>query len=58
VRQGVDEQAVAELLEARFDRVELVSYWSHHLAAVRRPAERAGLVNTFAARGTGRRADN
>jgi SAM-dependent methyltransferase len=54
VRQGVDEDAVAELLEDRFARVELVSHWSHHLAALRRPAERARMVNTFAVRATGR----
>jgi SAM-dependent methyltransferase len=54
VRRGVDEEAVAALLARSFERVELVAYWSHHLAALRRPAEAAGLVNTFAVRATGR----
>jgi SAM-dependent methyltransferase len=55
VRSGVDEEAVAALLAERFARVELVSYWSHHLAAAAGPATAAGLVNTFAVRATGRR---
>jgi SAM-dependent methyltransferase len=53
VRQGVDEEAVAGFLADRFARVELVSYWSHHLSSIRRPAELAGMVNTFAVRATG-----
>jgi SAM-dependent methyltransferase len=55
-RQGVDEEAVAALLENRFAQVEVLSYWSHHLAAMRRGAELAGMINTFAVRATGRRA--
>jgi SAM-dependent methyltransferase len=54
VRQGVDEEAVAGSLTDSFSRVEVFSYWSHHLAALRRPAELAGIVNTFAVRATGR----
>jgi SAM-dependent methyltransferase len=53
VRQGVDEQAIARRLEARFDRVGVHSYWSNHLAAARRPAEMGGLLNTFAVQATG-----
>jgi SAM-dependent methyltransferase len=53
VRQGVDEEAVAGFLEGRFAQVEVLSYWSHHLAAMRRAAELAGMVNTFAVRATG-----
>jgi SAM-dependent methyltransferase len=53
VRQGVDENAVARRLAACFDHVDLRTYWSNHLAAVRRPAEACGLANTFAAHATG-----
>lgn len=53
VRQGVDEQAVSSFLLEAFDEVEVLSYWSNHLAAVGPLAERAGLANTFAVRATG-----
>jgi SAM-dependent methyltransferase len=56
VRQGVDEEAVTNLLAGGFARVEVRSYWSHHLAAIARAAERAGMANTFAVRATGRSA--
>jgi hypothetical protein len=48
VRSGVDESAVTALLRSRFARVDLVTYWSNHLAAVSPLAERAGMRNTFA----------
>lgn len=54
VRQGVDEEAVARRLQQRFAEVEVMRYWSHHLAASRVAAERAGLANTFATRARGR----
>lgn len=53
VRQGVDEEAVVRLLADRFTDLELFTYWSHHVGATRRPAERAGLTNTFAVRAVG-----
>ncbi len=53
IRQGVDEAAVKRLLLDRFASVELLAYWSHHMAAMQRPADRLDLVNTFAARATG-----
>lgn len=53
-RRGIDEQAVAKLLASRFGRVQLLSYWSNHLGAVRLVAERAGLENTFSALAAGR----
>jgi SAM-dependent methyltransferase len=56
VRQGVDEEAVAELLDGGFEQVEVVSYWSHHLALSARAAGAADAVNTFAVRAAGRRA--
>jgi hypothetical protein len=48
VRSGVDESAVTERLRSRFARVDLVTYWSNHLAAASPLAERSGLRNTFA----------
>jgi SAM-dependent methyltransferase len=53
VRNGVDEQAVAAMLASWFDRVELSSYWSNHLALSRPLAETLRLVNTFGMRATG-----
>lgn len=53
VRQGVDEEAICHFLDRRFTSVESMRYWAHHLAAIRRPAELAGLTNTFAVRATG-----
>jgi hypothetical protein len=52
-RQGVDEEAVCRFLERRFTSVEPLPYWSNHLAAIRRPAELAGMTNTFGIRATG-----
>jgi SAM-dependent methyltransferase len=53
VRQGVDEEAVAASLARRFAHVDVLPYWSNHLAAIRGVAEAAGLENTFGVRATG-----
>jgi SAM-dependent methyltransferase len=53
VRNGVDEVAIRDLLVHRFREVEVLTYWSNHLSAVRRTAELAGLRNTFAVRASG-----
>jgi SAM-dependent methyltransferase len=55
VRSGVDEQAVRECLEARFDHVELLPYWSNQMAAAQRLGEILKLHNTFGIVATGRR---
>lgn len=48
VRAGVDEEAIVESLNARFDSVELRKYWSSQGAPQQMLGERIGLVNTFA----------
>lgn len=53
VRQGVDEREVLGRLGDRFADVELLPYWSNHLGAIHRVAERAGMRNTFGIRATG-----
>jgi SAM-dependent methyltransferase len=57
VRQGVDERAVCRFLAHRFVRVEPFCYWSNHLAAIHRPAERMRLKNTFGIRAVGSSSD-
>ena len=47
VRNGVDEMAIAELLRSRFERVDILPYWSHQSSAAQRLGERLGAVNTF-----------
>ncbi|MDQ2622340.1 MAG: class I SAM-dependent methyltransferase [Actinomycetota bacterium] len=48
VRQGVDEEAVAESLRPRFESVETLPYWSSQGKPQQRLGERLGLANTFA----------
>jgi SAM-dependent methyltransferase len=47
VRQGVDEQALAEFLTAAFAHVDLLRYWSTQAAPLQRMGEKLGLRNTF-----------
>lgn len=47
VRDGVDEEAILRLLEPRFERVDLFSYWSSQGTIQQRIGERLGLANTF-----------
>lgn len=55
VRQGVDDQALAELLRADFGQVELFRYWSTQAASLQRLGEKLGLRNTFGIEATDRR---
>lgn len=55
VRDGVDEQAVLELLRDRFTDVRLVPYWSHVAPVAQRLGDRLGAVNTFGVVARGRR---
>lgn len=47
VRDGVDEQAILDLLTPRFDAVSLLPYWSNQSAAVQRLGSRMRMRNTF-----------
>lgn len=48
VRDGVDEEAIADLLRPRFERVELHPYWSSQGPLQQRAGEALRLRNTFA----------
>lgn len=50
VRDGVNQDAVRQLLEPRFGAVEVTPYWSAHAAIWQRVGERLSLQNTFAVR--------
>lgn len=47
VRDGVDEQAIVELLTPRFGAVSLLPYWSNQSAAMQRIGSRLRVHNTF-----------
>lgn len=53
VRDGVDEEAVATLLEDRFATVDLLPYWSNQLGLVQRLGDHLGMANTFGVRASG-----
>ena len=55
VRQGVNEQALAEFLGTAFGQVELLPYWSTQAAPLQRLGEKLGLCNTFGIEATNRR---
>ncbi len=55
VRDGVDEEAVAELLGRTFERVETRRYWSTQGGVQQRLGEAAGIANTFAVAAVGYR---
>lgn len=48
VRHGVDEQAIAELLEGRFEDLRVETYWSSQGPVQNYVGEWVGLKNTFA----------
>ncbi len=48
VRDGVDEQAIVELLAPDFSEVETVNYWSSQGTLQQRAGEKFGFANTFA----------
>jgi phospholipid N-methyltransferase len=47
VRDGVDEEAIAELLRTHFDDVEIFRYWSTQAPALQRLGQRTRLTCTF-----------
>lgn len=47
VRDGVDEQAIVDLLTPRFAAVTLLPYWSNQSAAMQKIGGRLGMRNTF-----------
>lgn len=53
VRDGVDEEAILELLSANFDRAEVFGYWSTQAPVFQRLGEKAGLRTNFGVRATG-----
>lgn len=55
VRNGVDQDSIARVLDARFAAVEVIQYWSSHAGIWQRAGERLALRNTFAVRARGRR---
>lgn len=48
VRKGVDQTAISSLLQAHFEDVEVVRYWSAHAPFWQRVGERLPVHNTFA----------
>ena len=53
VRQGVDQQAILDLLSDRFTTAAVLTYWSTQAAPLQRLGELIGLANTFAIEATG-----
>jgi SAM-dependent methyltransferase len=47
IREGVDEQAVLELIRPRFAEVALLPYWSNQSALAQRVRDRLKIRNTF-----------
>lgn len=47
VRDGVDEEAIRELLADRFTNLEIVRYWSTQAPMLQRVGERLGLESSF-----------
>lgn len=48
VRSGVDEEAIAGLLDSDFELVETIRYWSSQGRPQQKLGERMGMTNTFA----------
>lgn len=55
VRDGVDEDAIADTLGFHFDNVEIFRYWSTQAPLLQRIGDRTRLVTTFGIEATGRR---
>ena len=56
VRQGVDEQALASLLRARYSETRLTTYWSTQAGPLQHAGERLGMTGTFSIVSRGRSA--
>ena len=54
VRDGVDEEAVHELLGKQFETVEVLKYWSNQSSLVQTVGERMCLDNSFGIVAVGR----
>lgn len=54
VRNGVDSEAIAELLRGRFSDVRVLPYWSTYSPLLQAAGERAGLTSSFGILATGR----
>lgn len=54
VRQGVDEQAIADLLRRRFADVEIFRYWASQAPLWQRAGDRTGMVTDFGIEATQR----
>jgi SAM-dependent methyltransferase len=55
IRDGVDERAIRDLLQPRFDSVEVLRYWSNQSSVVQRWGERLRLQNAFGVSASGYR---
>lgn len=55
MREGVDEEAIADLLRPRFDDLEVFPYWASQAPLWQRLGERTGMVTDFGIEATGRR---
>jgi 2-polyprenyl-3-methyl-5-hydroxy-6-metoxy-1,4-benzoquinol methylase len=55
LRDGVDEQAILDLLHPHFTATELITYWSTQSRALQRLGERLAAPTTFGVVATGRR---
>lgn len=47
VRDGVDEEQIADRITPMFDRFEILPYWSHQSRVIQRLGERLHRLNTF-----------
>jgi protein-L-isoaspartate O-methyltransferase len=54
VRQGVDEEAVVDLLGRRYHEVELFTYWSTQAPLLQRLGDRTSMATTFGVEARGR----
>jgi glycosyltransferase involved in cell wall biosynthesis/SAM-dependent methyltransferase len=54
VRQGVDEEAISDLLRSRFKEVRVIRYWSNQSQLVQRLGQHLALDNTFGVVASGR----
>ena len=54
VREGVDDEAIREVLATRFASVEVFRYWSTQAPVLQRLGDRTPLLTTFGVQATGR----
>jgi SAM-dependent methyltransferase len=50
VRNGVDQEAIRDIVQSRFSDVQITRYWSSHARIWQSVGESLGLANTFAVR--------